>query len=305
MSFDPCCVHVEPVRVNTHAAPTVLLSRGPPISAVPPSLDNATLEPNRPLPLAPEPVSLEPCWVQVEPERVNTHAAPTPPLSERPPINAVFPSPDSATLQPNSPLPIAPEPVSLEPCWVQVEPERVNTHAAPTRPLSPGPPINAVFPSPDSATLEPKSALPLAPDPVSLEPCWVQVEPERVKTHAAPARSLSTGSPINAVFPSPDSATLQPNRPLPLPPDPVSLEPCWVQVEPERVYTHAAPVSSSVGPPISAVFPSRESATLHPNQPSPLSSEAVSFGPCWVQVEPGAHEHPCRSRRGGRAEKRQ
>src|ERR1035441_5800654 len=33
--------------------------------------------------------------------------------------------------------------------------DRVNTHAAPAPPLSPGPPRMAVFPSPDSATEEP------------------------------------------------------------------------------------------------------------------------------------------------------
>ena len=47
-------------------------------------------------------VSFGPCWVQVEPERVNTHAAPTLPLSHEPPIRAVLPSADSATVEPNA-----------------------------------------------------------------------------------------------------------------------------------------------------------------------------------------------------------
>ena len=55
---------------------------------------------NRLCRLAPLPVSLEPCCVHVDPERVNTHVAPAPPLSNQPPISAVFPSPDSATLLP-------------------------------------------------------------------------------------------------------------------------------------------------------------------------------------------------------------
>ena len=33
---------------------------------------------------------------------------------------------------------------------------------------------------------------------------------------------------------------------------------------------------------MSAVFPSADSATLSPNEPGPLSSLAVSFGPCWI-----------------------
>ena len=51
--------------------------------------------------------------------------------------------------------PTARVPTSLGPCWVQVLPERVNTHTAPLEPLSPRPPTRAVFPSDDSATLWP------------------------------------------------------------------------------------------------------------------------------------------------------
>src|SRR5580692_2658900 len=80
---------------------------------------------------AQSPVSFSPCWVQVEPERVNTHAAPLSLSSFQPPISAVSPSADSATIVPNLPSPLSPPPVSFSPCWVQVEPERVNTHAAP------------------------------------------------------------------------------------------------------------------------------------------------------------------------------
>ena len=74
----------------------------------------------------------------------------------------MFPSADSATLKPNPPAPVSPVPVSLPPCCVQVEPVRVNTHAAPRLPLSPGPPIRAVFPSADSATLKPNLPAPVS-----------------------------------------------------------------------------------------------------------------------------------------------
>jgi hypothetical protein len=53
------------------------------------------------------------------------------------------------------------------------------THAAPTE-LSPGPPMMAVLPSPDSATEVPWSAFPTAPVPTSLLPCWAQTPLLRV-----------------------------------------------------------------------------------------------------------------------------
>ena len=153
MSFAPCWVHVLPVRVNTHAAPTLLLSLWPPISAVLPSLeDSATLKPNSASPLSSLPVSFAPCWVHVFSERVNTHAAPVSLLSPGPPINAYSPPDESATLKPNSPLPLSSLPVSLA-CWVQVEPERVKTHAAPAFELFSGPPISAYSPLEESAAL--------------------------------------------------------------------------------------------------------------------------------------------------------
>ena len=96
---------------------------------------------------------------------MNTHAAPRLPLSAGPPITAVFPSPDSDTLAPNWPAPVSPAPVSFGPCSVHTPFERVKTQTAPTLPLSPGPPISARFPSPESATLEPSSPLPFSPDP--------------------------------------------------------------------------------------------------------------------------------------------
>src|SRR5436189_267713 len=92
---------------NIHAAPIVLLSALPPISAVSPSPDSATLVPKELRLLAPVAVSFGPCWRHVLPERVNTHAAPRPPASAKPPISAVAPSPDRARLAPKSPAPLS------------------------------------------------------------------------------------------------------------------------------------------------------------------------------------------------------
>src|SRR5438874_55035 len=113
-------------------------------------------------------------------------------LSPEPPMSAVLPSEESATLEPSLGAPLAPTPVSFDPCWVQVEPERVNTHAAPGP--SSGPPTSAVLPSEDSATLKPKllRLRALAPVPVSFGPCWAHFNSVlRVNTHAAPAAPLS------------------------------------------------------------------------------------------------------------------
>src|SRR3954452_14501362 len=283
VSFAPCWVQTPPERVKAHAPPTLLLSSGPPISAVLPSSDSATLCPNWPAPVSPLPVSFAPCWVQVPPERVKAHAAPTNPLSKGPPIRAVLPSADSATLMPKRPKPLSSLPVSFVACWVQTPPERVNAHAAPTPPLSPGPPIRAVLPSADSATLWPNWPVPVSSLPVSFVPCWVQAPPERVKAHAAPTKPLSVLPPMRAVLPSADRATLQPNSPAPVSPPPVSFVPCWVQTPPERVNAHAAPTAPlSLGPPIRAVLPSADSATLWPNWPRPTSPPPVSFAPCWT-----------------------
>src|ERR1700694_3787803 len=125
-----------------------------------------------------------PCWVQVPLERTNTHAPAATPLGVILPISAVLPSAESAMLDPNSFGSVVgggPITWSFGPCWVQVLPERVNTHTAPL--LSPaGPLIRAVFPSADSATRAPKPAAPVSPLPVSLDPCCVHVLPERVNT---------------------------------------------------------------------------------------------------------------------------
>src|SRR5262249_27513527 len=51
------------------------------------------------------------------PDRVHTHAAPTPLLSKYPPTSAVLPSAERATDSPCSAFPTDPLPTSLPPCW--------------------------------------------------------------------------------------------------------------------------------------------------------------------------------------------
>src|SRR5262249_56438189 len=120
------------------------LSSGPPTIAVLPSEDNAT---ETPCPVPPVPTSLFPCWVHTPPLRVNTHAAPTPPLSLSPPKMAVLPSAYSATEWPCVDLPVASLPTSLLPCWGHTPPLLVKAHAAAAFVLSPHPPTTAGFAS--------------------------------------------------------------------------------------------------------------------------------------------------------------
>src|SRR5207249_5017877 len=123
-----------------------------PTIAVFPSADSAVPMPNSALPTSSAPVSLGPCCDQLPSERTNTHAAPTLELSTGPPMSAVLPSEETETRNPKRALPTSSAPVSLGPCCDQLPSERTNTHAAPTPPLSPGPPTTAVFPSAESAT---------------------------------------------------------------------------------------------------------------------------------------------------------
>src|SRR5580704_13525275 len=139
--------------------------------AVFPSADNAADEPCPAFVAAPVPTNLLPCWVQIPPLRVKTHAAPAPELSSNPPTIAVLPSPDSATEKPCRAGPTARVPTSL--LLVQARPLRVKTHAAPAPELSPGPPMVAVLPSADNATEKPCWAAPTAPVPTSFGPCCV------------------------------------------------------------------------------------------------------------------------------------
>src|SRR5262249_46152246 len=121
----------------------------------------------------------------------NTHAAPALALSVYPPTMAVFPSADNATETPCVAAPAALVPTSLAPCWLHTPALRVYTHAAPALALSVYPPTMAVSPFADSAAENPCSAVPVAPVPTSLAPCWLHTLALRVYTHAAPTLALS------------------------------------------------------------------------------------------------------------------
>src|SRR6266508_3902874 len=98
--------------------------------AVLPSAERDTEAPWLALPTVPEPTSLVPCWVQTPPLLAQTHAAPTEPLSPRPPTMAVLPSAERDTEVPCQTYnPTAPEPTSLVPCWAQTPPLLVQIHA--------------------------------------------------------------------------------------------------------------------------------------------------------------------------------
>src|SRR3972149_1123537 len=97
---------------------------------------------------------------------------------------------------------MAPEPTSLGPCWVQIPPLLVQTHAAPALPLSAFPPTMAVLPSAERDTERPCGAIPTAPEPTRLGPCWVPSPPLLVQTQAAPVLLLSKPPPTMAVLPS-------------------------------------------------------------------------------------------------------
>src|SRR4051794_359884 len=141
------------------------------------------------------------CCLQAAPDRVNTHAAPMPPYPDGPPINAVLPSADSATLSPNPPAPRSPLAVSFPPCCFQAAPARANAHAAPIacewtrfpsrapiRLRSFQPPINAMSPRADSARLLPNWLAAISCVPVSFGPGTAAVAAAVAATASARAQ---------------------------------------------------------------------------------------------------------------------
>ena len=126
-------------------------------------------------------LSGEPCWVQVGPVRANTF----------PSIRATLPSSDR---------PPTPGVLSAAPCRAHVPSERKNATPADQR----------CGPVPRQCHIVANSLTALV---VSFEPCWVQTDPARVNTHAAPQRCPKNGPPIKAVSPSSDNATLAPKSP--------------------------------------------------------------------------------------------
>src|SRR6267378_2650827 len=142
--------------------------------AVLPSAERETEYPWSAFPTASVPTSLLPCCVHTPPLRVNTHDAPARLLSPNPPTIAVLPSAERETETPCCiTFPTAPVPTSLLPCCVHTPPPRVYTHAAPASLLSSAPPTIAVLPSAEIETETPCRALPTAPVPTSLFPCWM------------------------------------------------------------------------------------------------------------------------------------
>src|SRR5580765_1936999 len=263
---------------NTHAAPALLASVGPPTRAVLASADDAAEVPWPVLPAPPDPIDTSPNWPQAPLLRVYTHVAPAPGS----PTMTVLPSPETDTDAPWR-RPADPSPTSLAPCWVHTPPLRVYTHTAPADALSSGPPTTAVFPSADSATDCPWCPAPTAPVPTSFAPCCVHVVPLYVYTHAAPAPPLSSGPPTMAVLPSPESATELPccSMPTGLP----TSFACWDHVSPLNANTHVAPrLPLSALPPTMAVFPSADIATETPCFAAPIAPVPTSFVPCWLHA---------------------
>ena len=172
VNLTPCCVHTPSLKTKIQAAPALVLSVLPPMTAVLPFAAIATEIPWPAAPVAPVPTSLLPCWIQ-KPSllRVKIQAAPAPLLSAGAPMMAVVPSPEMATEVPCCAAPTAPVPINSWPCCVQRPALRVKIHAPPMPVLSPEPPTMAVFPSADSATAFPCCAEPVAPVPTSFEPC--------------------------------------------------------------------------------------------------------------------------------------
>src|SRR5271154_6586204 len=146
---------------------------------------------------------------------------------------------------------VAPVPGASSVCSLQLPPASLNSHAAPSSgSLSDGeedgPPISAVSPSPASATLTPSATSPAGCLPISAPPCWDHVEPERVKTNAAPGAlppdSSFFSAPTSAVLPLADSDTLEPCAPFSVAPAfATSFLPCCSHLDPDQVNTHAAP----------------------------------------------------------------
>src|SRR5215813_6079311 len=179
-------------------------------------------------------------------------------------------------------------PTSLA-CCVQAPPLRVNTHVAPTPPLSADPLMRAVLPSADSATAL-KPGAPIAPLTTRCPPCWLHTPALLMKMNAPPAPLVSRDAATMTVLASPEIAR-PPKRRFGLKGPGAVNAACRVHVPPLRVKT-TIPVPLST----SAVLPSPDNAT-GPDATSncPLVSGAT---PCWLQPFGPADEHPGRSRAG-------
>ena len=170
VSFSPCCAHVVPERVNTHAAPVPSLSSGraDQRGVCLGGQRHACAEFAR-AGLAAAAVSFSPCWVHFSararehPRRADCLRCRSGRRSARCCRRRRAPR-----LLPNSPAPVSPLPVSFSPCWVHVSARAREHPSGADAVLSVGPPISAVLPSEESATLAPNSPAPVSP-PLSRE----------------------------------------------------------------------------------------------------------------------------------------
>src|SRR5262249_1379860 len=105
-SLPPCWLHTPPLRVNTNAAPALLLSFGPPAMAVLPSAEIATELPIVVAGVLKRGVTFC-CWLHVPPRRMKNRAAPAV-VSPGPPAMAVLPPAETATELPWLAFAIAP-----------------------------------------------------------------------------------------------------------------------------------------------------------------------------------------------------
>ena len=178
--------------------------------------------------------------------------------------------------------------------------ERVNTHAAPTMARRRAwPPMSAVFPSADSATSLPNQPEEASPVPVSL---LTLLRPDARPAGEHPRRAHvwkkpSFGPPIRAVFavcrqrhveaePRPEAALAGTGQLAAL------LRPDGGRA---REHPRRSGLALSPPPPISAVFPSDDSATA---EPKPARAGRACADQLAALLRPGRArpgEHPCRS----------
>ena len=156
-----------------------------------PSEDRATLWPNVTYPVASAPVSLEPCCVQVEPERANTQdrteeAVVVVAADERQ-VAVVRERHADAELALSGLARAGELGALLRPGGARAgeHPSRTGCTFVVVPADQRGVAVGGQGDAPSEV------AMGVAPPPVSLEPCCVQVEPERVNTQTAPAKVLS------------------------------------------------------------------------------------------------------------------
>ena len=249
-SLDPCWVQTPPLLVQNPRGPrTSIVSHTLPTTAAIRRHRRGTRQrPARRTPRRRCRPAWTPCWVQTPPLRVQTHAAPAPPLSWSPfRTIAVLPSAErdnGITLIGSSP-PRPPEPTSLGPPGPDPSAPGQDPGRPRTTVVTHDPPTIAVLPSADRDTEVPCLALQRRRVPTSLSPCWPHTplllvngppprqHPRYRQTHprwrCCRRRTGDTPSPCRR----------SPRR---------RCRPAWslagVHTTPLRVHTHATPAAS-------------------------------------------------------------